>query len=398
MTDFDTSDLASLQEFLKSYEVQPVGTDPPPTLMDIAGFPHWENVYSNILAFLLDAEEVHGFGTLFIRSIVAAYRGCSGAWWPDALKPENVEAVEATDKIEREVSTATGERIDILIECADFQICIENKIWSNLHNDLGKYRKHCEKNSGGHPVLGIVLSPHRVEDKESKEKLETHHFVSITYGDLVKEVRKRMGSYIGPHNTQYQYLLFDFLEQANRFTNPMSDNQRQFLKSWQENEEKINNIYANCDQMWGEMKRKAKNHYTQCLEKLTEREKQVFKARLWDPRGDNDYGACWRSVFDLKEMGSIDGCRVHLDIEFHPFRVSHFLGHRPPSRSGLDMIASQINSNCGGAFNYSNHPSDPTKIVMKQSEDSPFEDSVCKDAVETSVAILKAIAHMRLAD
>ena len=206
-----------------------------------------------------------------------------------------------------------------------------------------------------------------------------HRFVSITYGDLVEQVRQRMGSYIGSHNTRYQHLLFDFLEQANRFTNPMSDNQRQFLKFWRENEEKINNIYANCDQMWREMKRKATSHRTQCLEKLTEQEKQVFKDWSWDPRGDKEYDACWRSVFDLKNMGSIDECRVHLDIEFHPFRVSHFLGHRPPSpRSGLDVIASRINSNCGGAFNYSNHPSGSTKIVMKQSEDSPLEDSVCK--------------------
>ena len=199
---------------------------------------------------------------------------------------------------------------------------------------MGEYRQHCEKNSGGHPVLGIVLSPHRIGDSS----LQEHRFVSITYRDLVEQVRQRMGSYIGPHNTRYQHLLFDFLEQANRFTNPMRDDQKEFLKFWREHEEKINNIYANCDWMWSEMKRKAKNHYTQCLEELDEREKQVFKAWRWDPRGDNNYDACWRSVFDLKEMGSIDGYRVHLDIEFHPFRVSHLLGHRPPSpRSGLDV-------------------------------------------------------------
>jgi hypothetical protein len=35
-----------------------------PTLMEIAGYPHYEIVCSNILAFYLDPEEPHGLGTL----------------------------------------------------------------------------------------------------------------------------------------------------------------------------------------------------------------------------------------------------------------------------------------------------------------------------------------------
>ena len=155
--------------------------------MEIAGFPHWENVYSNILGFLLNTKKAHGFGPLFIRSIVAAYRSyCPiGGFDP--------ERVEATDRVEREVSTATNKRIDLLIECDDFLICIENKIWSGLHNDLREYREHCEKRGDGRPVLGIVLSPHGVTDQR---RLQDHHFVSITYGDLVKQVRPAHGQ---PH-------------------------------------------------------------------------------------------------------------------------------------------------------------------------------------------------------
>ena len=297
MANSGTSDLSDLQKWIDSYPVYPIGAPEPPTLMDIAGYPNWENVYSNILAFLLDAGEVHGFGTLFIRAILSAYRGrCPGEWRKDA---PDAEGVETTDSVEREVRTGTGKYIDILVECADFHLCIENKIWSPVHNDLGDYREHCETHSSGYPVLGIVLGPHRVTDQiDPKDR-----FVSITYDDLVKQVRRRMGSYIGPHNTRYQHLLLDFLEQANRFTNPMSDNQRQFLQFWQENEKKISNIYSNCDQMREEMKKKAKTHYTQCLAKLTEREKEVFQAWLWNPRNDNVYDAYWSAVFDLEGGG-----------------------------------------------------------------------------------------------
>ena len=68
-------------------------------------------------------------------------------------------------------------------------------------------------------MLGIVLSPNGVTDR----RLQDHRFVSITYGDLVKQVRQRMGSYIGTHNTQYQYLLFDFLEQTSPLCKDQND-------------------------------------------------------------------------------------------------------------------------------------------------------------------------------
>lgn len=376
MTDFDTSDIASLQEFINKYPGFPIDAPEPPTLMDIAGFPHWENVYSNILAFFLDTKEAHGFGSLFICSIVEAYRECSDAWWPDALYPN----VEATEKIKREVSTAKGKRIDILIECADFLVCIENKIWTDVHNDLGEYREHCKKNSDGHPVLGIVLSPHRVTD----QKLQKHRFVSITYGDLVKQVRQRMGSYIGPHNTRYQYLLFDFLEQANQFTKTktMTDNQRQFLEFWQLNEKKISNIHSNCNKMRSDMKTKAENHRRQCLEQLTEPERNVFK--VWIHAG-------WILIFDIAGGGDIDGCRIYLDVKFHPLRVTHVLWARPDREPNAALV-SQISAKAKIEFdNSSGRPSFCT-------EQSPFEDSVCERAVKTSVDILKQIAAMRFAD
>ena len=106
--------------------------------MDIAGFPQWENVYSNILAFFLDTGEAHRFGSLFIQSILAAYQDkCPDAWPGKDLRPDiDFE----TEKVEREAATATGKRIDLLVECSEFVVCIENKIWSGLHNELGEYQ------------------------------------------------------------------------------------------------------------------------------------------------------------------------------------------------------------------------------------------------------------------
>ena len=350
-----------------------------PTLMDIANFPHWENVYSNILAFLLDSDQVHGFRQLFIRSIMAIYSSrCPDDWPKKGLDPESVQA---TEKVEREASTATNKRIDILIECPDFVVCIENKIWSGLHNDLGEYRKHCEKLSDGHRdrVVGIVLSPRPV----SNSSLECHRFVNITYGDLVDQVRQRMGSYIGSHNTQYQYLLFDFLEQASRFsrTDTMTDDQWKFLEFWRKNDEKISNIHSMCDAMWRDLRSKemAQAHIDQCKERLTEREREVFK--IWIYKGTV-------SVFDLAGNVYIDGCGLCLNVAFHPLRVSHGLSKRRGCKPAA--LASRIGGKCGIEFANS---SDLPRFVNDQ---SPFDQSVREEAVRISVAIVKEIAAMRL--
>ena len=239
--------LHEIEVLVDSHIVRETAPTESPTLLQIAGFPHWENVYSNILGFFLDTSQAHGFGSLFIRSIIAAYRCKCGqdGWLESAPYPETVET---TDAVEREVRTSNDKRIDLLVDCADFRVCIENKIWAALYNDLGHYRQHCEKDSNGRPVLGIVLSPDDVTSRE----LERHRFVSITYEDLVKQVRQLMGSHIGPHNTQYQYLLFDFLEQASRFsrTTNMNDDEQAFLDFWKQNDLKISNIEEWIQKMW----------------------------------------------------------------------------------------------------------------------------------------------------
>ena len=371
---------------MDSYTVHATGTKEPPTLMDIAGFPRWENVYSNILAFLINTKEVHGFGQLFIRSIMAIYVSrCPDGWPKKGLDPESVQA---TERVEREFSTDAKMRIDILIECEDLVVCIENKIGSGLHNDLGEYREHCEKLSDGHRgrVVGIVLSPHGVPSSS----LQDHRFVSITYGDLVHEVRQRMGSYIGSYNTQYQYLLFDFLEQASRFskTNTMSDDQRKFLEFWCKNDEKISNIHSKCKEMFAELVKRgmAQAHIDQCMKRLTEREQKVFKT--WTYKGHDVIDTGHRSVFNLADDGDIDGCGLFLDVEFYPLRVTHSLSERRGRE--LDKLASQIGRQCQIEFKESSGR--PSSIY----DQSPFDESVREKAVEISVAILKAIAAMRL--
>ena len=50
-------------------EISPVKKN----LIEIAGYPKWENVNSNLLAFYFDEKEEHGFNRLFLNSLIDLY-------------------------------------------------------------------------------------------------------------------------------------------------------------------------------------------------------------------------------------------------------------------------------------------------------------------------------------
>lgn len=382
-------DLVGCQELLDSYSVYTLSKSTPPTLMEIAGFPHRENVYSNILAFLLDTGQAHGFGSLFVQSILAAYKKRCPDTWPG--KHLALETELETVNVEREVRTGTGKRIDLVVECSEFVMCIENKIWTGLHNDLGEYRKHCEQERSDQPVLGIVLSPYRQQSDSCQ--ISEHEFVSVTYSDLVEELLYRAGSYIDRHNTQYQYLLFDFVEQASRFgrKNTMTEDQREFLKFWREKEKKIKNIKLMQGGIWDKLRarEKAQAHMDRCEEEL----KQLNPSY-------NGLFVSWihasrTAVFDLPKGGHINNCRVFLDVEFHPLRVSQVLG----KRRGVEpvVLASRVSELCNVAFEpHCWESGDVSGRQVFHDDRSPFENEVCEAAVGNSVKILKALADLYL--
>ena len=164
----------------------------------------------------------------------------------------------------------------------------------------------------------------------------------------------------------------------------MNDDQRAFLEFWQKNEKKIGNIQAMCNKMREKLNAQAmaQAHIDQCLERLTAPEREIFETWIYNRSV---------SVFDLAGDDYIDGCVIYLDVEFHPLRVTHILGKRRGREP--TVLAFRISAICD-AINFDDSADRP-KIVTDQ---SPFEASVCEKAVSSSVAILKELARMRLAE
>jgi len=100
--------------------------------MEIAGFPKWETVNSNLLAFYLDKTEEHGFGDLFFKSLLKL------------IELDKIELYNSDFFVEREVYTPKGKYIDIVIKSVDIDdngkhdwvIILENKVYADLYNDL----------------------------------------------------------------------------------------------------------------------------------------------------------------------------------------------------------------------------------------------------------------------
>lgn len=112
---------------LLQYQTRP-RLEQPISIFEISGYPHYENVCSNILAFYLDPQREHGLGNLVLGALLK----CCGY----ELGKQN-EVVE----IRREFSTHGGGRLDLLIVTDNYVVGIENKIFHHLNNDLSDYRK-----------------------------------------------------------------------------------------------------------------------------------------------------------------------------------------------------------------------------------------------------------------
>jgi PD-(D/E)XK nuclease superfamily len=100
----------------------------PQTFMEIGGYPHYENVCSNFLAFFFDPEGPHGLGSLFLDALVGAV-GVEGV----------EEGLGGNVSVEREVFTGAGNRIDLLIKSDSHAVLIENKIFAAVANPFEDY-------------------------------------------------------------------------------------------------------------------------------------------------------------------------------------------------------------------------------------------------------------------
>jgi PD-(D/E)XK nuclease superfamily len=218
----------------------------PQTFMEIAGYPHYENVCSNFLAFFFDPEGPHGLSSLFLDALVGAVR---------------VEGVEeclgGNVSVEREVFTGVGNRIDSLIKSDSHAVLIENKIFAAVSNPFEDYAAYLRslKNESGEAYpdenkMKILLTLY-----PSGEGSEWG-FVNVTHADFAGAVRSALGHHVSGADTRYLTLMLDFLNTLENLGEGTHMNQ-EFINLLAERSEEVATFLRGITDVRSEVKKKA---------------------------------------------------------------------------------------------------------------------------------------------
>lgn len=161
--------------------------------MEIAGYPHYENVCSNILAFFMDPEEPHGLGTLVLDALMSVGRSA-----------EADGAIGGNIAVEREVSTDRG-RIDLLVTSDDHAVLIENKIHARVSNPFDDYANYLDHIANGRAKYKFLLT------LSSTNEGDEWGFTNLTHREFVRQIRTLLGHYISSADARHLTMFLDFL-------------------------------------------------------------------------------------------------------------------------------------------------------------------------------------------
>lgn len=239
----------------------------PQTFMEIAGYPHYENVCSNFLAFFFDPEGPHGLGSLFLDALMNSMSVAGGE-----------EGLGGNVSVDREVGTAAGNRIDILIQSDSYMVLIENKIFAAAVNPFDDYAAYLDSLVDEDGVayenkIKVLLTLYR-----SSEGAE-QGFVNLTHADFVSAVRYALGHHVSTADTRYLTLMLDFLNTLENLGEG-SRMDREFVALLLERGDEVEDLLVKSKEFQNELRRKVRE-----LESLVNiNQRYNVYQRLWRDR------------------------------------------------------------------------------------------------------------------
>ena len=146
--------------------------------------------HSAILAWLLDPQESHGLGDVFLRAFLAqACQGSSSLILPSALDILHANMMSAEVRVE-------WQNIDLLVHSPinKWVFIIENKFWSSQsENQLKGYMDRTIKAfPEDYLIRGLFLTLNEEEPDNQNISLDQHKFVCIRYSDIVEILEQKI--------------------------------------------------------------------------------------------------------------------------------------------------------------------------------------------------------------
>ena len=233
------------------------------TFMDISGYPHYENVCSNILAFYFNPLEEHKLNNLVINSFIKILisKNCNISELDENLKIE----------VDLEYTTMRGNRIDIVIQSNDFVIGIENKIEASVYNDLEDYSTTLNKLNRN--SIKVLLSLY-----DNSSKIDKSEFINITYQEFFKQLKTDLLNY--QDNNKWLIFLNEFIQNLENYEGEV-EMEEEVLNWLKDNKEKLEEL----DKI-KEIANKSIERKVEELKSLLENKLAINFIKIW--KGNNE--------------------------------------------------------------------------------------------------------------
>lgn len=244
--------------------------------------------------FFMDKNGPHGFGSLFIDSLIEIYRS---KFDPDAVFGKTNALIAET-----EVKTTNDYRIDLVITSDDFIICVENKIWAQRYNPFDDYIDYVESIKGNRKTFYIILSMGGSEHPEGSKG----QFKVVYYRELIEKIKENVGEYLINCNRKYLSFLtdwFQYLENKGGLMSNFSEEERVFF---QEKDTEISKLIARRSEFLNEKKTEHSNRIANIKKALDPSE-----SLGWWVDDNTDLGYTFERGDESYEIGVESGFDLH---------------------------------------------------------------------------------------
>ena len=171
-----------------------------PNIFQILRISKNEIRHSNFLSWLLDPNESHKLGDIFLKRFLRKVFSSDKFGNIDQVDVEGMDLTKV--EIQRE-----WKNIDILIVLENVVVCIENKVLSKEHsNQLMKYREIIESNYPNHKQTFVFLTP---EGDTSESESQTYE--PISYEFIVNSLERIISVYGESLNQQVKNYIKDYI-------------------------------------------------------------------------------------------------------------------------------------------------------------------------------------------
>ena len=169
-----------------------------PNIFQILGISNAEIRHSNFLSWLLDPNQSHGLGDVFLKRFLRE------VFSSDKFEEINQVDVEGLDLTKAQIKREQH-KIDILIELEKITVCIENKVWSPEHSDqLTRYKETVERCYPHTNHIFVYLTPYGTES-------ENYFYEPVSYGFIGESLDGILEVYGESLNPQVKNYIKDYI-------------------------------------------------------------------------------------------------------------------------------------------------------------------------------------------